>query len=222
MEITVLQHVPFEGPGLVGTVARERGHDVRVVRLFDDEPVPEVVGLSALVVLGGPMGVMDDKDLPTAAAERDLMASATRAGLPVLGVCLGAQLLAASAGAPVHRGPAPEVGLGHVSLTRDGRADPVLGPAALRLSVLHWHSDTYELPGGAVRLASSELYPEQAFRLGPRAYGLQFHVEVDAEWVDGARDRLPPALELDPRRLADVEVEGRAVLSRWLRLAETA
>ena len=219
MEITVLQHEAFEGPGLLAKVAADRGHDLRVVRLDQGEDVPDVVGLDALVVLGGKASASaTDGTVP---AERALLADAVRADLPVLGVCLGAQLLAAAAGGEVRRGPQQEVGLDHVHLTPDGQADPVLGPAALRLAVFQWHGDTWTLPAGAVRLATTDLYPEQAFRLGRSAYGLQFHVEVDAEWLDGAASDLPPGVEVDPRRLADVEVEGRAVLSRWLRLGET-
>ena len=113
----------------------------------------------------------------------------------------------------------PEIGLGHVTLTADGRGDPVLGGAGPRPPVLHWHGDTFDLPVGAVRLASSPAYANQAFRVGRTAYGLQFHVEVDAAWLDGVAAHLPPDVPLDHRHAAAVEVVGRAALHRFFATA---
>lgn len=137
--------------------------------------------------------------------------------MPVLGVCLGAQLLAAALGAQVYTGPAGEAGLGQVRLTAEGRRDPVLdagaGPDGL-LPVLHWHDDTFDLPDGARLLASSTAYAHQAFRVG-RAYGLQFHVEMDAAAFEAVRQHLPPGVDLPAAGRARVEAAGGRVLREW-------
>ena len=123
MRVTVIQHVPFEGPAVIGDVLRDQEIRVDVVRMDLGRSVPSAGSMDALVVMGGPMGAFDDSDHPHLPAERDLIAECASRGTPVLGVCLGAQLLAASLGGKVYRGPTPEVGLGTVRLTEDGRRD---------------------------------------------------------------------------------------------------
>lgn len=181
-------------------------------------PAPDEVG--GLVLMGGPMSVADGAEFPFLVQERELLAAAIPAGVPVLGVCLGAQLLAAAGGGQVTPGEAGmEIGLGIVELTSEGRADPVLGPAGRVLPVLHWHGDTYSLPADGVRLASSVRYPEQAFRIGDRAYGLQFHVEVDEAAAQAMEPHLPDDVRLDRRHLALVQRAGRQVLRRFMAVA---
>jgi GMP synthase (glutamine-hydrolysing) len=217
----VLQHVPFEGPGLIATVARERGIDLAVVRLDRGEALPAVTDVGGLVAMGGPMGVGESAEHPWLTGERALLAMAVARGVPVLGVCLGSQQLAAALGAEVTHGQEQEIGLGRVELTPEGRADPVLGPAAdgaPGLPVVHWHGDTFDLPPGAARLASSDRYPNQAFRAGPRAYGLQFHVEVDRALAAAWEPHLPAGVKLAEPRRAEVERAGRSVLERFFGL----
>jgi len=215
----ILQHVAHEGPGSIGRVLGERGADVVVVRLDRDEPVPSADALAGLVVMGGPMGVHGD--LGWLAPERDLLRQAVDRDLPVLGVCLGAQQLAAALGAEITTGPEEEVGPGQVQLTADGRRDPVLGPEYTGLSgttvpCVHWHRDTFSLPDGAVHLAATRHFPHQAFRVGARAYGLQFHVEVDADLAATWRPMLPDGVVLGPDDVARIEVVGRRVLRRFV------
>jgi GMP synthase (glutamine-hydrolysing) len=217
MRLTVIQHVPFEGPAVIGDVARERGLEADVVRMDQGETLPRAESLDALVVMGGPMGACDDVEHPHLPAERQLLAECARAGTPVLGVCLGAQLLAASLGAHVFRGPVPEVGIGTVQLTDDGARDPVLGGAGRDLAVLHWHQDTFELPDGATLLASSPRYRHQAFRVG-NAYGLQFHLEMHTAALKQASPHLPPGVMIDPAAASQVIGSGRNVLQRWVEL----
>jgi GMP synthase-like glutamine amidotransferase len=180
------------------------------------DPLPDLQELDGLVVMGGPMGALDDHEHPHLPAERELLAAAVAAELPVLGVCLGAQLLAAAAGAKVYHGPVLEVGLGTVDLTDAGRADPVLGPAGPRLDVLHWHQDTFELPDDAVHLASSDIYPHQAFRLGEQAYGLQFHLELDATLLHDLTPHLPSGLHLASDAALTIGATGRPAIGRFV------
>lgn len=206
------------------------GHTSQLIRadLGDDLPeldqVGEADGIGGLVVLGGPMGVHDADRFPWLADERKLLAAATEAGLPVLGVCLGAQQLAAALGADVTTGDRPEIGVGTVSLTSSGRRDRVLGPeygglAGTDIPCVHWHHDTFSLPPDAVHLAATRAFPHQGFRAGARAYGFQFHVEVTPALADGWRARLPEGVVLDAAGLSRVQTTGRRILQRFVDLA---
>lgn len=209
---TVIQHVAFEHPGLIAEIARSHGVALDVRRKDLGEPLPRPDAVSGLVVLGGPMGAYDDAEHPHLADERDLLAGAVEHGVPVLGVCLGAQLLAAALGAEVSRGPTLEIGIGEVELVAE---DPALGTAGARLPVFHWHQDTFELPAQAKLLARSDLYAHQAFRAGERAWGLQFHVEVDRQLAASLAPHLPADIELPGDDRAAVEACGRDVLERF-------
>jgi GMP synthase-like glutamine amidotransferase len=157
---------------------------------------PSVDGFDALVVMGGPRSAHSDDGFPTRRAELALIADALGRELPVLGVCLGAQLLAEASGGRARRGEAGlEVGWAEVALTPAATDDELFASAPATFTPLHWHGDTVVLPPGAVLLASSDRYPNQAFRVGHRAWGIQFHLEADrslveaftAEWPTEAR-----------------------------------
>ncbi len=222
---SVIQHLDLEGPGTIGSLAAERSLETSVCRPDRGERFPPVDEIGGLVVMGGPMGVGDTAAHPWLADERVLLAEAVAAGVPVLGVCLGAQQLAAALGARVYRASAPEVGLGAVTLTAAGRRDRVFGPeyGGLRgaeVPCVHWHGDTFDLPAEAVHLAATALCPHQAFRVGPVAYGLQFHVEVDAELAERWRPELPGGVRLPATEVAAVETAGRRLLTRFFDLTE--
>jgi len=183
----VLQHLEPEGPGLIGVVLRNAGVEVRIHRSdLDGEPSSDALDAAdAVVVMGGTMDAHRDEGFPTRQAELALLRTAVEREVPVLGICLGAQLLAIAGGGTCFPGPhGPEVGWAPVRLSADAGGDPLLGRVEEPFVALHWHGDTFDLPPGAVHLASSDVYPNQAFRLGPAAWGLQFHLEADRSVVD--------------------------------------
>jgi GMP synthase (glutamine-hydrolysing) len=184
MDILVLQHIACEPPAAYGDVLVERGHVLHPVEVDEGEPLPDWREFQAIVAMGGPMGAYEDEAHPWLVAEKRLIAEAVHAGLPYFGACLGVQLLAASLGASVHPGHGPEVGLLEVERTAAGDADPVASLLPARFTTLQWHGDTFDLPEGAVSLFSSPMYPNQGFRYGPVAYGIQFHLEVDEAMAD--------------------------------------
>jgi GMP synthase-like glutamine amidotransferase len=215
----VIQHVAGEGPGLIGVLARQRGLQLDVRRMDLGEPLPAAGTVAALVVLGGPMGVYEAVAHPHLLEEQRLLDDVVERGLPVLGICLGAQLLAAAFGARVYPGPAPEIGFGEVKLTSAGADDPLLGPAGPSFPAFHWHADTFDLPPDAVHLAATRAYAHQAFRIGSRAWGLQFHIELDPGLARQWAEVLPRgASPTEPQRAA-IEKAGRGVLNRFFELA---
>ncbi len=180
-ERLVLQHIACEPPGVYEDVLRERAATIHRVELDEGDPLPHWHESDAIVFMGGPMSATDDAEFPWLDEEKQLIAGAVRAGVPFWGVRLGVRLLAASLGARVCPGPTPEVGLLPVELTEEALGDPVFGGVPRTLLTHQWHGDTFDLPEGAVLLARSPAYPNQAFRFGPSAYGVQFHLEVSAE-----------------------------------------
>jgi GMP synthase-like glutamine amidotransferase len=224
----VLQHLDREGPGFVAELCARRGLAVEALCLDRGTPVPGSLDVGdLLIVMGGSMGVSDvgDPRFPFLSREIALLRTVLAAKQPVIGICLGSQLLAAAAGSRVYPNrrpdatgalrPAREVGFGEVRLLGRER-EPALAGLGERLRVLHWHGDTFDLPATAVQLAESELCTNQAFRIGDLAYGLQFHVETDADQVrrwadedaDFARSALGPHGPAAIAAAAAVEVPG--------------
>jgi GMP synthase (glutamine-hydrolysing) len=170
--------------------------------------------------MGGPMGAYETDKYPFLTEECRLLRELAHRNCPVLGICLGSQLLAKALGADVFPGHGPEIGFGFVELTRAGKQDPLFATVGSSIPVFHWHGDTFDLPEGAVLLASNKEYAQQAFRFGSCAYGLQFHVEPDTETWSGWHEQLPKQLAgEDDRRQNRVAVLGRQLIARFFDIA---
>ena len=185
MTIQYLQHVSFEGLGSIETWAKNNRREVRAVRLFAGEPLPDLQDTDLLVVLGGPMNVYDDTKFPFLAAEKRFIERAMRADKSVLGICLGAQLVADVLGAKVYRGEEEEIGWFPVETINNEAASASsfseIFPESFE--TLHWHGDTFSIPAGATHLLSSAGCAHQAFSYGSRVLGVQFHPEITPEAV---------------------------------------
>ena len=179
MKVHVCQHAPFEGLGSIEAWLEGRGMAVGYTRLFAGDPLPAVDAIDMLIAMGGPMSVNDEADLPWLKAEKQLVRDAVTKGLPVLGVCLGAQLIANALGARVYRHAVKEIGWFPVQAVAVPAAETFRFP--LETLVFHWHGETFDLPPGAVRLARSEGCENQAFQIGARVLALQFHLETTPE-----------------------------------------
>lgn len=177
-DLLLLQHVRPEPPGTIADALDHRGLSYRTVKIFRDEPVPDTLDADGLVVMGGPMGVGDIGDRAHLSREVTLIEAALRDDRPVLGVCLGSQLLAHVLGADVHSAPAKEIGWDDVTRTDAAADDPLFRGVEDPFTAFHWHGDVFALPDGAVSLARSAQTEHQAFRYGDTAYGVLFHLEV--------------------------------------------
>ena len=218
--VLVVQHEPGEG---AGTLAAHLGREVRLVRTFAGEPVPRSMeGARGLVVLGGGMGAYEQDRLPHLRDEIALLRAAVAGEKPVLGICLGSQLLAAALGGTVAPAGRQEIGWYRVKLA--DVSDPLFDGAPRDFVAFHWHGDSFTLPDGAVPLASSTLTPLQAFRHGGRAWGVQFHLETDAEVLQamvatgGLADDGEFILAAAARELPRLRAIADGVFARWAAL----
>ena len=221
-----IQHVAFENLGVFVQPLEEAGFAISYVQAGVVPMEPELWKDADLaVVLGGPIGVYQDDLYPFLADEKALVASRLASGRPLLGICLGAQLMASALDAKVYPGAAKEIGWGQVDLTPAGLSGPLAELTAA--PVLHWHGDTYDLPRGCDLLASTPITPHQAFRPGPGQLALQFHAEMDAAmmetWLVGHCCELsangfdPRVIRQDAHRLgAQARSAGMAFMRRWL------
>lgn len=175
-----LQHVRFEGPGALTTALARRGLRLEHA-LVPHEGLPKDPG-ELLIIMGGPMSVNDPD--PWIAEETAYIRSTLLAGTPVLGICLGSQFMAKALGAAVSPGHAIEIGMTPITLTEEGRNDPVFGTCPERFEVFEWHGEVFDLPTDCVSLAGSASAPLQAFRYGERAYGLLFHLEIERAGIE--------------------------------------
>ena len=183
--LLVFQHVPYEVLGKLDPMLRGAGFRIRYVN-FGREPdsKPDISKYDAMVILGGPMNVSQTDAYPHLETEIQCIQDAIEQEMPILGICLGAQLIAAALGAKVYPNLVKEIGWYDVTPTQDGLRDPVIKYLAGHEQIFQWHGDTFDIPRGAVHLASSPLCPNQAFRFGEKVYGFQFHLEVDRPMIE--------------------------------------
>jgi GMP synthase (glutamine-hydrolysing) len=209
MNLHYLQHVSFEGLASIETWAAARGHRVAATRLHEGEPLPRLDQLDWLVVMGGPMNIYEEDRFPWLAAEKRFLKSAIESGRVVLGVCLGAQLIADVLGGPVGRNAHKEIGWFPVRKTEAAARSRVCETLPAELEAFHWHGDTFALPPGAVHVARSEACENQAFIYDERVVGLQFHLETT-----------PASVRLLAKHCADELVTGPLIQSVEAMLAD--
>ncbi|MEK7229759.1 MAG: GMP synthase [Candidatus Binatota bacterium] len=184
-DFLIFQHAPEEGVGSFAQVFERERVSYHCVRLFEGElPDENWDEIAAVVILGGPMSVDEEERHPFLKWEKTILRTALKQEVALLGICLGAQLIAAAGGAQVYHGNFKEIGWYPISMTLEGEMDSLLGHLPDKASVFQWHGDSFDLPKGAQRLASSIYYDNQAFRMGRNVYGLQFHLEVTPAMID--------------------------------------
>ena len=203
-----LQHVPFETPGAILDWARNKGYEVTSTRLYLDEPFPSANEVDLLVIMGGPMSVHDESQYPWLPEEKAFVREVLSLdeGPKVLGICLGAQLLAEALGGEVYPNDYKEIGWFPIELTKAGKAHPLFEGWPESLVVFHWHGETFSIPEGAVHLARSEACENQAFLYEGRVLALQFHLEVTPEIVielldKSAQDLVPGPFVQEPENI---------------------
>jgi GMP synthase-like glutamine amidotransferase len=231
MRILVIQHENDAPAGVVGEAIDAGGGERVSVRPMAGEALPAAPdGFAGALILGGPMSVVADDTHPHYRSLFRLVRSFHDSGRPIFGICLGAQILARSLGARVHRHHGVEFGFRPVELTADGAADPLFAGLGPRLQPMQWHEDRFDLPDGAVLLAENAFCRNQAYRVGQHSYGVQFHPEVNRPvlegWVDNAAAVAASGWtdvatrmqgEMD-RHLEKAMALGRALASRWIEL----
>ncbi len=182
MKFLVLQHEECEPLGMFEGLLKKKRVECDYCKLYEEEAPASIEGYDGLIAMGGPMNVYQEEEYSFLKEDDRLLKEALKKGKPVLGVCLGAQLMAKALGAKVRRGREKEIGWFPVRLTEDGRRDTIFSGFGSEFMVFQWHGDTFDIPSGAVRLAGSEKFANQAFRIG-NSYALQFHLEVTADMI---------------------------------------
>ena len=196
LRIHYFQHVPHEGLGSIKEWVTSNGHSLTSTKFFEDTRLPGVNDIDWLIIMGGPMNVNDEVDYPWLADEKRFIHKAIDAGKTVLGICLGSQLLSATLGARVYKNQENEIGWFDVELTPSAQSGELFSGMGKSLRPFHWHGDTFDMPDGAVHLASSAACRNQAFIFGNKVLGLQFHLEITPDlllqMIEGGRKELTP------------------------------
>jgi GMP synthase (glutamine-hydrolysing) len=226
MRIHYLQHVPFEGLGSIAAWATANHHDVSSTRFFLDDPLPNLNDLDWLVLMGGPMGVHDEALYPWLASEKRFIGEAIEGGKVVLGICLGAQLIADVLGARVFPNRHKEIGWFPIEMGDESQGTPLFRDFPQRFEVFHWHGDTFDLPAGALPIARSAACENQGFVFRDRVVALQFHLETtragaeeliahcSEELVDAPFIQTPRAMLANEARFGEVNAKMRLLLDR--------
>lgn len=213
MKIHYLQHAAFEGLGMIESWAESKRHAISVTRFYNNEPLPGLESLDWLIIMGGPMNIYEEDKFPWLMREKRFIEQAIRAGKTILGICLGAQLIADVLGAKVFRNREKEIGWFPLQWTPAARRTSLFDFMPEQTSALHWHGDTFPLPAGSIRLAGSQACENQGFLYNGRVVGLQFHWEATEESlralirncgdeiVSGSFIQAPEALLSDGRRI---------------------
>jgi GMP synthase (glutamine-hydrolysing) len=214
----IIKHNPSEGGGLFERILREKGWTKEVLPLYSGNALPvSTEPYSLIMIMGGPMSANDEEDYPFLKKELPFIRRILKLGKPVIGVCLGAQLMAKSLGAKVYHGPHKEIGWYFLNQTPAGKTDPLFSLLDPCFLVFQWHGETFDLPSGTICLAGNEAYPFQAFRFGPWAYGLQFHFELTEAMIKTWVSQWGPEIKKarpQPLTAQDILQDSRVYLER--------
>ena len=230
MNLLIVKHVDIEGPGITEACLRKKDIPYQILNLESNDHFPKLDDLTHIVLLGGPMNVYEEDQYPFLRHEDLFIKEAIQRGKQVLGICLGAQLIAKALGAKVYKAPVKEIGWYEISLTEEGVRDHLFSPFPKTFSAFQWHGDTFDLPNAAKLIATSRPVQNQAFRYGENAYGLQFHLEVTEEmireWMKEYEEEFevghPPYLSKDEilketeRNWVEYSNQGMMFISRFL------
>lgn len=217
MSVLILKNISSEGPGTIEEFLRKNSIHYRVVDCVK-ENIPGSNEFDVLVMMGGPMSVNEEGIYHYIKMEMALVKDFISGGKKVFGVCLGAQIMAKALGAKVYAGPEKEIGWYDIEITEDGLSDSMLKKLAAQpesgdfrkmFKVFHWHGETFDIPDGAVRLAKSAIYPNQAFKYGDNAYAFQFHIEV-------TRDMIFEWLKNEPVDMSRVKCQTDSIYDEYL------
>ena len=223
-KVLVFQHVPYEPLGLLDPMLRQHKHRIRYVNFGrDDATIPALDNYAALIVLGGPMNIGQESEYPHLELEKQAILQAMEQEMPILGICLGAQLIASALGAKVYPAKGVEIGWHPVQTTRQAASDPLARHFADNEKIFQWHGHTFDLPTEATPLISGELCANQGFRVGHNTYGLQFHLEacesVIERWLTVPQHEDDLA-KLAPNAAEEIRQQNRSALPRSKQLAE--
>ena len=198
MSVLIIKHVENEGPGLIEYCLKHEKILYQILNLDARGHFPRLEEVSHIVLLGGPMNVYEEDRYPFLREEDLFIRESIRRAKPILGICLGAQLIVKALGVKVFKAPVKEIGWYDVSLTRAGSHDPIFYQLPKTFPVFQWHEDTFEIPKGAKLIVTSTSVPHQAFRYGQNAYGLQFHLEVTEEMIQDWMETYEEGFETSP------------------------
>jgi GMP synthase (glutamine-hydrolysing) len=228
-KILIINHVSNEGPGLIRTFFEGQGWPVELIDFSNGDVLPNKLhGISAVVMLGGPMNVYEEEKYPFLKKEDDFIARLIVEEMPFLGICLGAQLLAKACQGRVLESKTKEIGWYTVNVTREGRQDSLFSGLPAHLTVFQWHGDTFEVPEGGTLLAQGTTYKNQAFKVGHYAYGLQFHIEVTPDmvssWMERQKDKvdIKKIIKVSIKKRDLLEKQANAIFSNFQRIVESS